>query len=259
MGSTRSSTRSSRLREVKIPIAPAAGVANDGTRPVIGVTCCVREASYANWTMNSAILPSTYTTAITRAGGTPVIIPPSENPSPLLDSIDGLVIAGGPDLDPATLGQNPDPNTVEFYPKQDASEINLLEGALERDKPMLCVCRGMQLLAVLHGGRLHQHLDSTPGHEGHGGYGGVVTEHGVIAKEGSRIATLMGMQITANSTHHQGVADAGSLTVTALAEHDGLIEAVERNDLRFCLGVQWHPERIGHDVLYSALVQAARG
>ena len=231
----------------------------DGTRPIIGVTCFYREAHFANWTMESAILPTTYTKAIIGSGGTPVIIPPSESPRELLDRIDGLVIAGGPDLDPATYGQNPDAETKEYSPEQDASEIILLEGAIERDMPVLCICRGMQLLSVLHGGSLHQHLDSTPGFEGHGGYSGVVTEHGVIAEEGSRIAALMGLHITVNSTHHQGVADAGSLSVTARAEHDGLIEAVERSDLRFCIGVQWHPERIGHDILYSVLVQVARG
>lgn len=209
--------------------------------------------------MESATLPTTYTKAIIGSGGTPVIIPPSESPRELLDRIDGLVIAGGPDLDPATYGQNPDAETKEYSPEQDASEIILLEGAIERDMPVLCICRGMQLLSVLHGGSLHQHLDSTPGFEGHGGYSGVVTEHGVIAEEGSRIAALMGLHITVNSTHHQGVADAGSLSVTARAEHDGLIEAVERSDLRFCIGVQWHPERIGHDILYSVLVQVARG
>ena len=231
----------------------------DGTMPVIGVTCSYREASFANWSMESAILPSTYARAIFRAGGTPVIIPPSENPKGLLDRIDGLVIAGGPDLDPSTHGQNPDPDTKGFCPEQDASEIILLEGAMERDMPMLGICRGMQLLSVLHGGSLHQHLDSTSRFEGHGGYDGVVTEHGVITEGGSRITALMGLGFTVNSTHHQGVADAGSLRVTAHAEHDGLIEAVERDDLRFCLGVQWHPERIGHDVPYSALVQVARG
>ena len=231
----------------------------DGTRPIIGVTCFYREAHFANWTMESATLPTTYTKAIIGSGGTPVIIPPSESPRELLDRIDGLVIAGGPDLDPATYGQNPDAETKEYSPEQDASEIILLEGAIERDMPVLCICRGMQLLSVLHGGSLHQHLDSTPGFEGHGGYSGVVTEHGVIAEEGSRIAALMGLHITVNSTHHQGVADAGSLSVTARAEHDGLIEAVERSDLRFCIGVQWHPERIGHDILYSVLVQVARG
>ena len=85
------------------------------------------------------------------------------------------------------------------------------------------------------------------------------TRHGVSAAEGSLLASLMGTSIDANSTHHQGVADAGELTVTGVADHDGLIEAVERSDKRFCLGVQWHPERAGHEVLYSGLVEAARG
>ena len=177
----------------------------------------------------------------------------------LLDSIDGLVVSGGPDLCPDSYGQKPESMTEEFYPEQDATEIALIREAMGRDIPFLGVCRGMQLLSVMHGGYLHHHLKTTPGHEGHGGFDGVETEHEVAAKEGSLLASIMGTSITVNSTHHQGVAEAGDLAVTAIAEHDGLIEAVERSDLRFCLGVQWHPERAGHDVLYSALVEAARG
>ena len=117
----------------------------------------------------------------------------------------------------------------------------------------------MQILSVLHGGDMHQHLDSTPGHEGHGGFDGVETAHGVVVSGDSLLAKLMGVDFTVNSTHHQGVSNPGSLSVSATAEHDGLIEAVERPDLEFCLGVQWHPERAGHDLLYSGLVEAARG
>ena len=188
-----------------------------------------------------------------------MIIPPAGDMTQLLDSIDGLVVSGGPDLCPESYGQMPESMTEEFYPEQDATEISLIREAMARDIPFLGVCRGMQLLSVMHGGHLHQHLNTTPGHEEHGGFDGVETEHKVAAEEGSLLASLMGMSITVNSTHHQGVADAGSLLVTAVAEHDGLIEAVEKPDLRFCLGVQWHPERAGHDVLYSALVDAARG
>ena len=177
----------------------------------------------------------------------------------ILDSIDGLVVSGGPDLYPDNYGEEPESMTVEFYPEQDATEMSLIREAMARDMPFFGVCRGMQLLSVMHGGRLHQHLDTTPGHEGHGGFDGVETEHGVSTRPGSLLQSLMGRSITVNSTHHQGVADAGDLTVAAIAKHDGLIEAVERQDLRFCLGVQWHPERAGHDVLYSALVEAARG
>ena len=228
-------------------------------RPVIGITCFMRDTVYGNWNRHAAILPSAYVSAIDRVGGTPLIIPPAGDMTKILDSIDGLVVSGGPDLYPDNYGEEPESMTVEFYPEQDATEMSLIREAMARDMPFFGVCRGMQILSVMHGGRLHQHLDTTPGHEGHGGFDGVETEHGVAVKEGSLLESLMGTSITVNSTHHQGVADAGDLTITAIAEHDGLIEAVERQDLRFCLGVQWHPERAGHDVLYSALVQAARG
>jgi putative glutamine amidotransferase len=219
----------------------------------------MRDTVYGNWNRHAAILPSAYVSAIDRVGGTPLIIPPAGDMTKILDSIDGLVVSGGPDLYPDNYGEEPESMTVEFYPEQDATEMSLIREAMDRDMPFFGVCRGMQILSVMHGGRLHQHLDTTPGHEGHGGFDGVETEHGVAVKEGSLLESLMGTSITVNSTHHQGVADAGDLTITAIAEHDGLIEAVERQDLRFCLGVQWHPERAGHDVLYSALVQAARG
>ena len=219
----------------------------------------MRDTVYGNWNRHAAILPSAYVSVIDRVGGTPLIIPPAGDMTKILDSIDGLVVSGGPDLYPQNYGEEPESMTVEFYPEQDATEMSLIREAMARDMPFFGVCRGMQILSVMHGGRLHQHLDTTPGHEGHGGFDGVETEHGVSTSSGSLLESLMGSSITVNSTHHQGVADAGDLTVAATAKHDGLIEAVERQDLRFCLGVQWHPERAGHDVLYSALVQAARG
>ncbi|MEC7720642.1 MAG: gamma-glutamyl-gamma-aminobutyrate hydrolase family protein [Candidatus Thermoplasmatota archaeon] len=228
-------------------------------KPVIGVTCFCRDTVYGNWHRHAAILPSAYISMIERAGGAPLIIPPAGDMTQILDLIDGLVVSGGPDLCPSSYGEEPGTMTVEFYPDQDETEMGLIREAISRDMPFLGVCRGMQILSVMHGGRLHQHLDTTPGHEDHGGYDGVETEHGVSVTEGSLLARLMGTSIKANSTHHQGVADAGDLEVTGTADHDGLIEAVERPDRKFCLGVQWHPERAGHDVLYSGLVEAARG
>tara|TARA_B100000029_G_scaffold199780_2_gene198133 strand:- start:1606 stop:1959 length:354 start_codon:yes stop_codon:yes gene_type:complete len=117
----------------------------------------------------------------------------------------------------------------------------------------------MQLMCVIHGGSMHQHLPETPGFEEHGGWDGVVTEHGVSTIEGSRLHSIIGAELVANSTHHQGVSDAGSLEISAYSTHDNLIEGVERTDKTFCIGVQWHPERIGHIGLYRALVEAARG
>ena len=106
---------------------------------------------------------------------------------------------------------------------------------------------------------MHQHLDTTSGHEGHGGFFGKSTEHGVKVEEDSLLASIMGDSFRVNSLHHQGVSDCGSLEISARAEHDGLIEGVERRDKKFCIGVQWHPERYGHASLFTALVDAARG
>ena len=228
-------------------------------KPIIGITCCMREARYSDFVRHAAILPSAYISMVDKAGGVPMIIPPAGDMTSLLDSIDGLIVSGGPDISPANYNEEPGPMTTEFYPEQDYSEMGLIERALERDMPLLGICRGMQILSVAHGGRMHQHLDTTPGHEGHGGFFGKSTEHGVVVERGSQLASIMGDSFTVNSLHHQGVSDSGSLDVSARADHDGLIEGVERKDKKFCLGVQWHPERKGHDLLFSALIQAARG
>jgi len=228
-------------------------------KPIIGITCCMREARYSDFVRHAAILPSAYISMVDKVGGVPMIIPPAGDMTILLDSIDGLIVSGGPDISPANYNEEPGPMTTEFYPEQDYSEMGLIERALERDMPLLGICRGMQILSVAHGGRMHQHLDTTPGHEGHGGFFGKSTEHGVVVERGSQLASIMGDSFTVNSLHHQGVSDAGSLEVTARADHDGLIEGVERKDKKFCIGVQWHPERKGHDLLFSALIQAARG
>ena len=228
-------------------------------KPIIGITCCMREAQYSDFVRHAAILPSAYISMVDKAGGVPMIIPPAGDMTSLLDSIDGLIVSGGPDISPATYNEEPGPMTEEFYPEQDFSEMGLIEGALEMDMPFLGICRGMQILSVAHGGKMHQHLDTTSGHEGHGGFFGNSTEHGVIVEGDSLLASIMGDSFTVNSLHHQGVSDSGSLEISARAEHDGLIEGVERKDKKFCIGVQWHPERKGHDSLFTALVKAARG
>jgi len=228
-------------------------------KPIIGITCCMREAQYSDFVRHAAILPSAYVSMVEKAGGVPMIIPPAGDMTSLLDSIDGLIVSGGPDISPATYKEEPGPMTTEFYPEQDFSEMGLIEGALEMDMPFLGICRGMQILSVAHGGKMHQHLDTTSGHERHGGFFGKSTEHGVVVERDSLLASIMGESFTVNSLHHQGVSDSGTLEISARAEHDGLIEGVERRDKQFCIGVQWHPERKGHDVLFSALIEAARG
>ena len=195
---------------------------------------------------------------VSRCGGIPILIPPGSS-TEIIDNIDGLIISGGPDISPEIYGQENGKFTIETYPEQDASEIALIKSAIKNHIPLLCICRGFQLLCAIHDGSLHQHLPQTDGYEEHGGWDGNVTEHGVNIIQGSRLEEIMGDKITVNSTHHQGVKDPGSLRVTAFSSHDGLIEAVEIEKLSFCIGVQWHPERIEHVSLYKAFIDSARG
>ena len=127
-------------------------------KPVIGITCFVKEASYGNWTRDAAILPSAYISMVRKAGGVPLIIPPAGDMTVLLDSVDGLIVAGGPDISPGSYGEEPGPMTTEFYPEQDFSEMGLIKESIDRDLPLLGICRGMQILSVAHGGKMHQHL-----------------------------------------------------------------------------------------------------
>ncbi|WP_045741465.1 gamma-glutamyl-gamma-aminobutyrate hydrolase family protein [Actinoplanes rectilineatus] len=227
-------------------------------RPIIGITTYVVSASWGVWhDLPSTLVPHDYTEAVRLAGGRPVLLPPDDLDADVLRALDGLVLAGGPDVDPSLYGAARGPFT-ETRPDRDAGEIALLRAALDRDMPVLGVCRGMQLLTVAAGGTLHQHLPDVLGHEKHRPAPAVYGEHDATFAPGSRIAGLMGEDVTINCFHHQGVADPGSLTVTGWAE-DGLPETVEDPGRRFVLGVQWHPE-VSRDVrLFGALVAAAAG
>lgn len=225
-------------------------------RPIIGLTTYVVPATWGVWhDLPTALLPEDYVAAVTMAGGRPVLIPPDED-TDVLRVLDALVLTGGADLDPALYGEPAGPLTVTT-PQRDGPEMSLVRRALEQDTPILGVCRGMQLLVVAAGGRLHQHLPDVLGHEKHRPAPGVYGEHEARFVPGSRIAGLMGDDVAIHCYHHQGVADAGSLTVTGRTE-DGLAEAVEDPGRRFVLGVQWHPEVIRDGRLFDALVEAAR-
>jgi len=226
-------------------------------KPIVGISCPVVHAIYGKWERKSALLPIDYIEIVEAAGGIPVIIPPTGNSEEIVERIDCLIISGGPDLDPSSYGQKEN-GSIEYSLEQDDSEFRIMNEAINRDMPVLGICRGMQLMSVLHGGSMHQHLDSTDDFNQHGKYWGEFSEHKVCAEKNSLLEKLMGRLIDVNSFHHQGVANAGSLCITGYSEHDNLIEAVERPDLKFFLGVQWHPERIEHLPLFIALIEAAR-
>jgi len=227
-------------------------------RPIIGITSYVVRATWGVWhDLPSTLVPHDYTAAVTEAGGRAVLLPPDDLDTDVLRVLDGLVLAGGPDIDPSWYGADREPLTDVAHDR-DGAELSLVRAALDHDVPVLGVCRGMQLLTVAAGGRLHQHLPDVLGHEKHRPAPGVYGEHEARFTPGSRIAALMGDELGVHCYHHQGVADAGTLEVTGRTE-DGLAEAVEDPARRFVLGVQWHPEVIRDRRLFGALVQAAAG
>ncbi|MEU4426212.1 gamma-glutamyl-gamma-aminobutyrate hydrolase family protein [Actinoplanes sp. NPDC024001] len=227
-------------------------------RPIIGITTYVLPANWGVWRdLPSALVPHDYVEAVRLAGGRAVLLPPDDLDADVLGRLDGLLLSGGPDVDPAHYGATTEPLTVT-HPERDAAELVLLRAALDRDLPILGVCRGMQLLAVAAGGSLHQHLPDLVGHEKHRPAPGEYGEQTATFVPGSRIAALLGDDATINCFHHQGVADAGPLTVTGRAV-DGVPEAIEDAERRFVLGVQWHPEVSRDQRLFGALVAAATG
>jgi putative glutamine amidotransferase len=226
-------------------------------RPVIGITAYVSPASWGVWhDLETALLPHAYVEAVSQAGGRAVILPPDDLDADVVRGLDGLVLAGGPDLSPELYGAEPRPLT-DTRPARDAGEMLLTRAALDAGRPILGVCRGMQLLAVATGGTLHQHLPDLLGHEGHRPAPGVYGSRLARFAAGSRIAALMGDEAEINCYHHQGVADPGSLVVTGRGD-DGVPEAIEDPSSRFVLGVQWHPEVKRDKRLFGALVTAAR-
>jgi putative glutamine amidotransferase len=234
-------------------------------RPVIGICTALERARWSVWDQQAYLLPRSYIAAVQRAGGLAVMLPPdpeAENdPDAVLDLLDGLILAGGADVDPASYGRPTHRETKHTVPERDAFELALARRALERDLPLLGVCRGMQLMNVAVGGTLLQHLPETNGHHEHRRKAGTFdgADHDVRLAEGSLAARAAGEVIHATkSHHHQGVDDIGEgLEVTGWATLDDLPEAVEAPENRFALGVQWHPEADERSRLVAALVAEA--
>ena len=224
--------------------------------PVIGITAYVEQARWGVWDLPACLLPFRYVERVEAAGARAVVLPPTRGDDAVLDRLDGVVLAGGADLDPGLYGAQPHPQTTGVRPDRDAAEVPLLQAALDRDMPVLGICRGMQLLSVVSGGALVQHLPETVGHDGHRPAPGQYGAHDVRLEPGSRLHGVLGARVQVPSYHHQGISSAGSLAITGWA-HDGTPEAVEDPDRRFAVGVLWHPEMSEDLRLFEALVDAA--
>jgi putative glutamine amidotransferase len=199
-----------------------------------------------------------YVNAIGRAGGRPLLVPPSEEAiEETLDALDGLLFSGGSDIDPSLYGAEPHPSVNGTRPDRDRAEVALMQAALARDMPVLAVCRGMEVLNVARGGDLVQHLPEVVGHDDHKQAPGEFTEHDVLAEPGSRVAALLGDRAPVKSHHHQGYGRIGEGLRTAAWADDGTVEALEDPAKRFAVGVLWHPEEGEDMALFQALVEEA--
>ena len=227
-------------------------------RPVIGITTYVTPAKWSYWDTEAALIPADYVYAVERAGGRALLVPPSEDGvEETLGALDGLLFSGGSDLDPSLYDQEPHEETFGIHEARDRAELALLEAALERDMPVLAICRGSQVLNVARGGDLVQHLPEVVGDEKHKHTPGTFADHDVTLEGGTRLGSLLGDHAPVKSHHHQGIGRIGEgLRVAAHAE-DGTVEAVEDPDRHFAVGVLWHPEA-GEDArLFEELVREA--
>ena len=235
-------------------------------RPVIGI-CAVRErARWAFWDQQAHLVADSYVAPVQRAGGVAVLLPVDRvdtgGPLEPLEVIDGLMLIGGADLDPASYGSPRDPATESTYPERDEFELAMLRGAIERGLPVLAICRGMQVLNVAFGGTLEQNLVAADGSSPHrkvvGTFDG--NEHTVTLTPGSLAANAVGEHAhIARCHHHQAVLELGDgLVVSGRADSDGVTEAIELANGHWALGVQWHPEADERSRLFRALVDVAR-
>ncbi len=219
-------------------------------RPVIGLCATHTRARFGPWDQDSVLLPRDYVRAVHRAGALALVLVPdpvsTEDPDEVLDRVDGLVLAGGVDI-----GDDPE---------RDAFEMALGRRALERDLPLLGICRGMQVMNVAAGGTLIEHVPDVVGHENHRHTEGAYTDHAVHMDPDSLAARAAGAATTAVKSHHHQAVDrvAEGFTVTGWADDDELPEAMESAGHRFALAVQWHPEADENSRLIAALVDEVR-
>ncbi len=211
-------------------------------QPVIGLTSYLEPAKWGAWDQPAALIPWNYVNKLQAAGATVVILPPDADNHEAISRLDGLVMAGGADIEPARYGEVHQEGTDKPRVERDASELGLYRAARDANLPVFGICRGLQIMAVAHGGSLHQHLPDVVGNTLHRDAPGTFNDHGATFTPGSLIAELVGAtDVTVNSSHHQAVDSPGDLTVTGYAE-DGTIEVCEDPSAEFVLGVQWHPE-----------------
>jgi putative glutamine amidotransferase len=237
--------------------------------PVIGITTYEDQAAWRGWNARAALLPYVYVDAVRAAGGRAVLLPPGGSKAEARETVaglDGLIVSGGPDVDPARYGADRHPKTQPPVHARDAWDLAVTSSALTLGVPLLAICRGMQVLNVCLGGTLHQHVTDMVGHVRHNGPRTGFGQHPVRVDESSVLATILppGEFFGVPTHHHQAVDLVGDGLRAVAWEEDGLIEAIEPGPSElgghlpgFVVGVQWHPEQGDDPRLFQALAAAA--
>ncbi len=231
-------------------------------KPLIGINC---DFELNDKGKERSFLYAAYYDAVARAGAVPVLIPALEDPADLdlvLERLDGVLLSGGDDFDPCHYGAKPHPSVKPLHCRRQSFDLTLGRRLAEHDLPVLGVCCGAQLMAIVAGGTLYEDVPSqVPDAIPHRVDGGGPLDHPVRVAPGTRLGGILEGEVLANSAHHQSVRCPGRLSVSAVSP-DGLIEALEDPGRRFYVGVQWHPERIAErpagGALIAAFVEAAR-
>ena len=242
------------------------------TRPLIGVTAYRQVTRWWSWDRDAAVVPGVYLDMVVEAGGWPVLLPPLADgvaeegdavavarvAGSLVGALDGMVVIGGGDVSADRYGQEADERNGGMSQFRDELELQLLDAALERDLPLLAICRGHQVLNVLLGGTLVQQLPDLLGSIRHQPRAGAFGEVTVVTEPGTIVHRLLGDRPVVLCSHHQAVEELGDSLLVSARSDDGVIEAVEVLGRTFAVGVQWHPEEQGDVRLFAGLVQAAR-
>jgi putative glutamine amidotransferase len=229
------------------------------SRPLIGLSTYREPAAWGVWNTRADLLPAVYARSVEAAGGAAVLLPPqSIGADDIVARLDGLILSGGGDIDPARYGQKPHPRARNFRRDRDAWELALLNAADERALPTLGICRGMQLMAVRAGGVLDQYTPDVVGHDEHSPGADAYGWISITTLADSLVQRLVGNHLQVSCHHHQSVASHPTFLATARAA-DGTVEAIEDPERPFWLAVQWHPENGDDHGLFAGLVEAAAG
>ena len=233
--------------------------------PVIGITTYLEQAQTGVWDVRASFLPKVYIDAVTDAGGVAVLLPPQPvgpgTAQAALAALDGLIVSGGADVDPARYGQQPHARTGAPRTDRDEWEDALLREAIATELPFLGICRGAQMLNVTLGGTLHQHLPDIVGSEAYQPGAAVFGEESVTVAADTRLAGMVGQEdpLPVHVYHHQAIDEVAPGLVVTARTGDGVIEAIELDSVPFGVAVQWHPEENAADRrLFAGLVEMAR-